>query len=429
MPYTICGQLMKGQNLITGLDIGSHAVRVAVGQALETSDGKQQLHIIGAIEVPSEGVNKGTITSLEDTVSSISKALEKTERMTGMPVGSAWVGISGTHIIAQESKGVVGVARSDGEIREEDVDRAIDAARTVATPTNYEILHVIPKSFTVDGQRGIKDPVGMNGIRLEVDAVIIQGLGSQIKNLTKSVYRTGIDIDDLVFSVLATAEAVVTSRQKELGVCVINVGATMTSLVVFEEGDVLHTAVLPIGADHVTSDVAIGLRTSLDVAEAVKLAVGTALPDSVGRKDEIQLSEYGAPEEESVQRRYIAEIIEARVEEIFDKVDEELARCDRSGMLPSGVVLTGGGAKLQGMLDMAKKRLRLPASLGTPIGISTVIDRAKDPTFATAIGLVAWGQTISSAQGGHRLGSLFAKFAAVDQLRSGVVKWFKSLKP
>ena len=415
--------------MIAGLDIGSQAIRVAVGQRLETSDGKDQLHIVGMVEVPSEGVSKGSVTSLEHTVSSISKALEKAERMTGMPIGSAWVGIGGSHIIAQESKGVVGVARSDGEIREEDVDRAIDAARTVATPTNYEILHVIPKGFTVDGQRGIKDPVGMTGIRLEVDAVIIQGLSSQIKNLTKSVYRTGIDIDDLVFSILATSEAVITERQKELGVCVINIGASLTTMVVFEEGDVLHTAVLPIGAEHITSDVAIGLRTSLDVAEGVKLQMGTALPDSVGRKDEVNLMEYGAAEEELVSRRYIAEIIEARVDEIFEKIDEELVRCERSGMLPSGVLLTGGGAKLHGMLDVAKKRLRLPASLGIPLGISTVIDRVKDPAMATAVGLVAWGHVIAKTQGQQKLGSLFAKFAAVDQIRSGVMKWFKSLKP
>ena len=420
---------MKGQDIITGLDIGSRAIRVAVGQRLETAEGREQLHIIGAIEVPSEGVSKGSVTSLESTVSSISKAFEKAERMTGVPVGSAWVGISGSHIIAQESKGVVGVARSDGEIREEDVDRAIDAARTVATPTNYEILHVIPKGFTVDGQRGIKDPVGMTGIRLEVDAVIIQGLSSQIKNLTKSVYRTGVNIDDLVFSILATSESVVTERQKDLGVCIVNIGASMTSLVVFEEGDVLHTAVLPIGADHITSDVAIGLRTSLDVAEEVKLAVGTALPDSVGRKDEVNLLEYGSSEDEPVLRRYVAEIIEARVEEIFEKVDEELVRCDRSGMLPSGIVLTGGGSKLHGMLDVAKKYLRLPASLGIPMGISTVIDRVKDPAFATAVGLVSWGYAIAITQSNNKLGSLFAKFAAVDQVRSGVVKWLKSLKP
>src|SRR3989338_7499198 len=193
--------------IYAGLDIGSNAVRVAVGKPVPAQGGKDQMHIIGAVEVPSSGISKGTVTNLEEAVSSVSRALEQAERVTGVPLSGAWVGISGSHIIPQESRGVIGVARGDGEIKDEDVERAIEAARTVATPTNYEIIHVIPKSFIVDGQRGIKDPVGMNGIRLEVDALIIEGLTSQIRTLTKCVYRTGLDIEDLVFSILATAEA------------------------------------------------------------------------------------------------------------------------------------------------------------------------------------------------------------------------------
>lgn len=415
--------------IITGVDIGSCAIRIAVGQSVPSREGREHVHIIGAVEVPSQGVSKGSVSSLEDAVSSLSKAIEQAERLTGQPVNIAWVGISGTHILAQESKGVVGVSRSDGEIREEDVERAIEAARTVATPTNYEILHVIPKSFTVDGQRGIKDPVGMNGIRLEVDAVIIQGLSSQIKNLTKCVYRTGLDIEDLVFSVLATAEAVVTNKQKELGVCVVNLGASTTSLVVFEEGDVLHTAVLPIGSDHVTSDIAIGLRTSIEVAEEVKVRYATAVPKEVSKKDDINLADLGNPDEEMVSRRFIADITEARVQEIFEKVDEELARIDRSGMLPAGIILTGGGAKLDGILDAAKEMLRLPVALGTPIGITSVVDRANDPGMSTAIGLVLWGHGIRGAAGEGRIGKVLSKFKGIDKVTSTVAHWFKSLKP
>lgn len=417
------------EEIYTGLDIGSHAVRVAVGKSVPSVDGKEQVHVIGAVEVPSMGVSKGTITGIEDAVSSVSKALEQAERLTGLPLSSSWVGITGSHIISQESRGVVGVARSDGEIREEDVERAIEAARTVATPTNYEILHVIPKSFIVDGQRGIKDPVGMNGIRLEVDALIIQGLSSQIKNLTKCVYRTGLDIEDLVYSILATAEAVVTSRQKELGVCVLNIGASTTSLAVFEEGDVLHTAVLPVGGVHVTSDIAIGLRTSLDVAEQVKLRCATCRPDDVGKKDEIDLAEFGGTESEIVGRRFVADIAEARVQEIFELVDRELQKVDRSGMLPAGVVLTGGCAKLTGILDVAKDALRLPVSLGTPIGVSSVIERAHDPSMSTAIGLVLWGQNIRGAGDGGKFGKVLAKFKGVDKFTDGIKKIFRSLKP
>ncbi len=416
------------ENIIAGLDIGSHAIRVAVGQSMPGENDKEQVHIIGAVEMPSEGVNKGTITSIEDATASTSKALEMAERLTGFPVNTAWVGISGSHIITEESKGVIGVARSDGEIKEEDVERAIEAARTVATPANYEILHVIPKSFTVDGQRGIKDPVGMNGIRLEVDALIIQGLTTQIKNLTKCVYRTGLEIDDLVFSVLASAEAVVSNRQKELGVAVVNIGSSTTSVVVYEEGDVLHTAVIPVGAGHITSDIAIGLRTSIDVAEEVKLRHAVALPSEVSRKEDIYLEEFGGSEGEKTSAKFVSEIAEARIEEIYEKVDQELAKIDRSGMLPAGVVLTGGGSKMPSMIDVAKRQLRLPAELGTPIGITSVVDYANDPAFSTSIGLVVWGHSISGVRGGG-LGNLFGKIKVVNQLGLGLVKLIKSLKP
>lgn len=417
------------EEIFTGLDVGTYAIRVAVGKLVPSPEGGEQIHIIGAVEVPSAGVSKGTITNLEDAVSSISRALEQAERITGVPLSKAWVGMNGSHILSQESRGVIGVGRSDGEIRDEDVQRSIEAARTVATPTNYEIIHVIPKSFTVDGQRGVKDPVGMNGIRLEVDAIIIQGLGSQIKNLTKAVYRTGLDIEDLVFSILATAEAVVSERQKELGVCVVNVGASTTSLVVYEEGDVLHTAVLPIGSDHVTSDIAIGLRTSIEVAEQVKLHYATCLPEEVQKKEEINLGELGAPEEEIVGRRFVADITEARVQEIFEHVDRELKKIDRSGMLPAGVILTGGGAKLNGILDAAKNAFRLPVSLGTPIGITSVIDRVNDPGMSTAMGLVLWGNHIRGSSGRRGFGDLFSRFGDMDKITSGFKKIFQSLKP
>jgi len=417
------------EEIFTGLDIGSYAVRVAVGKLVPSSEGRDQIHIIGAVEVPSAGVNKGTVTNLEDAVSSISRALEQAERITGLPINNAWAGISGGHILSQESRGVIGVGRSDGEIRDEDVERAIEAARTVATPTNYEIIHVIPKSFTVDGQRGIKDPVGMNGIRLEVDALIIQGLGSQIKNLTKAIYRTGLDIEDLVYSILATAEAVITDRQKELGVCVVNIGASTTSMVVFEEGDVMHTAVLPFGSDNITKDLVFGLRTSIDVAEQVKLHYATCHPDEIQKKDEINLAELGAPEDELVGRKFVAEITEARVQEIFEHVDKELKKIDRSGMLPAGVILTGGGAKLVGLLDVAKSVLRLPVSIGSAIGITSVIDRTGDPSMTTAIGLALWGYHIRGSASKGGIGNLIGKFGNVDKLTSGLKNLFKSLKP
>ena len=234
---------------------------------------------------------------------------------------------------------------------------------------------------------------------------------------------------DLVFSILATAEAVVSERQKELGVCVVNIGASTTNMVVYEEGDVIHTAVLPLGSDHITSDIAIGLRTSIEVAEQVKIQYATCIPKDVAKKEEVDLGELGAPEQEIVGRKFVADITEARVQEIFEHVDRELQKIERSGMLPAGVVLTGSGAKLVGILESAKSTMRLPISLGTPIGVTSVIDRANDPGMSTAIGLVLWGYHIRGAGGGNRIGDLIGKFGDMGKLSGGLKKLFKSIKP
>jgi len=411
--------------IITGLDIGSSAIRIVVGQK-DAPDTK--LRIVGAAEVPSAGVNKGVITSIDDASDAISACLEKAERMVGIPLDQSWVNISGPNILSQTSKGVVAVAKVDGEIREEDVERAIEAARTVVSPPNYEILHVIPKTFTVDGQEGIKDPVGMTGIRLEVDTQIIQGLSSQIKNLTKCVYKTGLDIEDLVFSILATSEAVATARQKELGTVVINIGSSTTSLVVFEEGDVVHTAVLPIGGDHITADIAIGLRISIDTAERIKVECGSALPKGFDKKDEINLEEFGT-EEGNISLRYVAEIIEARVEEIFEKIDNELKKVDRSGLLPAGAILTGGSVKLQGIIEVAKNKLRLPATIGQASNIMSAIDKINDVSFTTAIGLMVWGEQILSQNKSNNLTRFVSRFKSVNKATNQIRKWFKNLMP
>lgn len=384
--------------IITGVDIGSANIRTVVGQIMPDESGNGTLHVIGAVSVPAEGMHKGSVSSIEEVISSISKALERSERMTGVAINDAWISIAGQHILVQESRGVVGVSRPDGEIQESDVERAIEAARTVATPSNYEILHVIPKSFTVDGQHGVKDPVGMNGIRLEVDAVIIQTISSQIKNLTKSVHRTGLEIDDLIFAPLATSEAVLTKHQKDLGVCLVDIGATQTSMVVFEEGDILHTTVIPIGGDHITNDIAIGLRTSLEVAKNIKHQIGHSLPTAVPGSETHKLSDFGSHEDDEFKARFVAEIVEARLEEILEAVDSELKKIDRSGMLPVGVVLTGASMKMPGVTDVAKNVLRLPASTGQVVGVSSVIDEIHDVGFATAVGLALWGFSMSSGK-------------------------------
>ncbi len=418
-------------NLIAGLDIGTSAIRLAVGQlvAHEESDREIELQILGAAEAPSVGVHKGIISSIEDVVSSISVCLENAERMVGVPLNSAWVGISGLHIISQNTKGVVAVSKADNEISEEDVARSIEASRAIATPLNYEVLHVLPKSFSIDGQGKIKDPVGMTGIRLEVDAQIILGSSSQIKNLTKAVYRTGLNIEDLVLSVLATAEAVLTPRQQEVGVAVVNIGVSTTSLAVFEEGDIIHTAILPIGSEHITNDIAIGLRTTIDIAEAVKIEHGDCSTAEISKREEIDLFDVGAPEHEMVKKQYISEIISARVEEILQKIDQELQKIKRSGLLPSGVVLTGGGAKLPGLIEMAKRQLRLPVVLGYPLNVMSVTDKVNDLSFSTAVGLVKWGSNMQGrnhvSSGRERGGTMHKMNLASGQIK----KWIKTLIP
>ncbi len=414
---------MAREEIITGLDLGSNMIRVVVGQK---TDVDEKIQILGVAESQSEGINKGVINSIEDTVSSISGALEKAERMTGIPIEHALVGISGSHINSIQSHGVVAVSKADGEIKEDDVARVIEAAQSVATPPNYETLHVIPRSFSVDNQSNIKDPIGMTGIRLEVDAQIIQGLSSQIKNITKCVYRTSLDIDDLTLGILAAAEALLTRRQKELGVALINIGGTTTSLAVFEEGDIVHTAILPVGSGHITNDIAIGLRTSIEVAEQVKLEYASCLPEEINKREEINLSDISSNESASVPRKHIAEITEARIEEVFSLADKELQKIERSGLLPAGIVLTGGGAKLPGMVEVAKRVFKLPSSLGEPREIITAIDKINDPAYSTAIGLVIWGAQVYDR---GRSGISGPSFSAVAQTKGRIQKWLKSLMP
>ncbi len=417
------------ENIIAGLDIGSFETRLVIGQRVETENGGK-LQIIGAVSVPSEGVNKGIINSIEDTTASISAVLEKAERLLGTPIISAWVGINGPNLKCQSSRGVVAVSRSDSEINTEDVNRVIEAAQALAVPPNYEILHVIPSKFIVDSQEDIKNPVGMTGIRLEVVTLIIQNLTSQIKNLTKAIYHTGLNIDDLVFSPLAAASVVVSAKQKEIGTAVVNIGAATTSLAVFEEGELLHAAVLPIGSSHITSDIAIGLRCPINLAEKIKIRYGSAKAEQFNKKDEIDISDLVQEENLTdeitvISQRYVAEIIEARVEEIFEKIDSELKKIDRSGMLPAGVCLLGGGSRLADIVDVAKKKLRLPASLGANRTVATVVDKVNDLEYLTALGLASWGEQLSKGQAPRGGMSGLPLRKVFDKVRS----IFSALKP
>lgn len=416
---------MAKEQYIVGLDIGTSSIRVVQAKSGTQDAG---FSVIGASEVPSLGLRKGVIVDIEEAVSSISSALEKVERMTGVPVTSANVSVSGNHISSLSSHGVIAVSRADGEITENDIVRCIDASQAISIPQNKEVLHVFPKHFTLDGQTGIKDPLGMSGIRLEVDTIIVQAGLPFIKNLTRAVMQAGLEIEDMVLAPCAASEAVLNKRQKDLGVCLVDLGAGTTSIAVYEEGDLLHTTVLQVGSMHITNDIAIGLRCSIETAEKVKIAFGHSDPKAVEKTEEIDLSKFDASEDQSVLRSYVVEIIEARLEEIFSMVNSELKKIQRDGKLPAGIVLTGGGANLPGIVEFSKKHLRLPSILGKPQNISTIIDRVDDPAFATVTGLVLWGGKYASPQGQAQFGEVVKNIMSNEGVTK-MRKWFKSFLP
>jgi cell division protein FtsA len=412
---------MPKDDLLVGLDIGSSSIRVVIGKI----DPERQLpSIVGLGEHTAGGIRKGVVVDLEEAVSSISGALEKAERMVGSAVESAFVSVCADQITSQTSKGVIAVAKADGEITEDDVTRAIEAAQAVSMPPNQEILHIIPRAFNVDDQKGVKDPVGMNGVRLEVEALIMYAASNLIKNTTKAIFRAGVDIEDLVLAPLAAAQAVLTKRQKELGVALVDIGGATTGMAVFEEGELLHTTVLPIGGGHITNDVAIGLRTSVDVAEKVKIEYGFANPAEVNQGEEIDLSKIDPSETETVAKKHVSEIIEARLAEMFEMVDREFKRLRRSGKLPAGVVLTGAAAKMPGVIDIAKKTLKLPVQVGFPKELPFAVDKIDDPAYATAVGLVLWAADLQA-----RGRAPAQRFGAVGNTVGKLKGWFKSLLP
>lgn len=419
---------MKGQ-LIVGLDLGSSAIRIVAGQVMPEKGELGPLTCIGAAETKSEGISKASISSFEDAVSSISACLDQAERVIGIPIEEVYVSIGGTQIEVADAKGIIGVSRNDQTIKREDVLRAIDAARAYAQTPNYEIIHVLPKKFSVDSQNDIKDPVGMQGIRLESEVKIIQGLSNHLRNITKAVFRTKVDIVELVYSPLAAAEAVMGKRSKEQGVCVINMGATTTGMAVYEDNELIHANTFLIGSDHITSDLVYTLRTSFEVAERLKRAKGSAKPDDLSKEDIIDLKDYGAESSEEVQLKFIAEVIEARVEEIFEKIEEELKKIERSGMLPAGIIITGGGAKLPGITEVARRVFHLPASVGASTIESSVPELVQDPAFATAVGLVEWGYEAERQEGSSGFKSGGKLGGIIDKATEPLKKIFKSFMP
>ena len=414
---------MSKGNILIGIDIGTSSVRTVVAQ--KQNDDSRPL-ILGVGETPSCGISNGIIVDIEEAANSIIQSKEEAERVTGIPIEYACVSVNGSHINSQFSKGVIAVSRADGEISEEDINRAIIAAQAISMPNNREIIGVVPCGYTIDGQEKIKDPVGMNGVRLEVNTLIMEGTAPFIKNLVKCMQKCGIDadIDDLAFAPFAASKAVLSKQQRELGVAVVDIGKGTIGISVFEDGNVLHLSTLPVGAGYITNDIAIGLQIPIDIAEKIKLEYGIAIAQDVAKKDKINIADIDQNEEGEFSRKYIAEIIEARVEEIFLMVDKELKKIDRSGMLPAGIVLTGGGAKMPEIVKLAKKVLKLPVQIGFPKELDGVVDKVDDPSFATAIGLIMWDADENGMFSSGKSGFKLPSFNGIGQKIRNIFKTF-----
>ncbi|MCA9364776.1 MAG: cell division protein FtsA [Candidatus Moranbacteria bacterium] len=418
---------MTKERIVTGIDVGSFSVRTIIARVAHNDD---VLRVLGVGSVPSLGMRRGFVVDVPDTASAIASSVELAEKMAGVSVGHGVVGIGGVGISVESSKGVVAVGKADGEVTEDDVSRVLSAAQAISVPMNKEIVHVVPRSYRLDDQSGISDPLGMRGVRLEVDALIVESPVSHVRNLAQSVSQARIDVEEMVFGPLAASFSVLDKRQKELGVAIVDLGATTTSIAIFEEGEVVHVAVLPVGAGHVTNDIAIGLRTSVDVAEKVKLLCGSVLPHTIDSQAEVDLSSIDSHESGSVQHRHVADIIHARLEEIFDLIHKELASVGKAGLLPAGVVLVGGGAHMPHIVEFSKDRLGLPIQIGYPQKLGGVLDKVDDPAFATVVGLVLWSeehaQTGSFLSGNGFFHSLSGGFGGGASRIRG---WFEKFLP
>ncbi|MDQ6660757.1 MAG: cell division protein FtsA [Chloroflexota bacterium] len=380
------------ERVIVGIDVGTTKICVLVGEL--DRDGK--LNIVGVGTCPSQGLRRGVVVNIEETVTSIAAALDRAERLSGKKIISAYVGIAGSHIASENSKGFVAISPSHRDIVQNDISRAIEVARAIAIPANREVIHVIPRGYVVDGQEGIKNPIGMSGFRLEVETHIITGSVSSIHNLIKCVHKAQLDIEDLVLEPLASSEAVLADGETDLGVALIDIGGGTTDVAVFSDGAIWHTVVLPVGGNLITSDIAIGLRLPFGVAEELKVTYGHCDPSAIPDDDMIDLSQFMPDCDDLVPRKLLAEIIQARTEEIFEMVHEEIKKSGYDGLLPAGVVLTGGTAELPGILEVAGQTLDLPARIGSPLGLHGLADSISRPAFATAVGLLQWALTRTS---------------------------------
>jgi len=406
----------KRDPLVVGLDIGTTKICAIVGEVVEG-----QVNIIGLGTYPSKGLRRGVVINIDSTVQSIKKAIEEAEMMAGCHITSVYAGIAGGHIKGINSHGVIAVKNK--EIGPNEVKRVIDAASAVAIPMDREVIHVIPQEFVVDDQDGIKDPVGMSGVRLEGRVHIITGAITSAQNIIKCANRAGLDVDDIVLEQLGSSDAVLTSEEKELGAGIVDIGGGTTDLVVFVNGSIKHTAVISLAGNHITSDISMGLRTPLEEAEKIKKRYGCSLSSMVRKDETIEVPSVGGRKPRVLSRQTLAEIIEPRVEEILSLVHSEMLKTGYGNLIASGVILTGGSAILEGVPELAEQVFNLPVRRGIPIGIGGLVDLVNSPMYATGVGLVLYGSR-NKVQSRFRVGdkNIFSK--VTHRMREWIGEFF-----
>ena len=372
--------------MIVGLDIGTSKVAAIVGEVNE--DG--EIEVIGIGTHPSRGLKKGVVINLETTVQSIQRAIEEAELMAGCRIHSVYAGIAGSHISSMNSHGIVAI--KDKEVTQSDVDRVIDSARAVAIPADQKILHILPQEFVIDRQEGIKEPIGMSGIRLEARVHIVTGAVSAAQNIVKCIRRCGLEVEDIILEQLASCSAVLTEDEKDLGVCLVDIGGGTTDIAVFTDGAIRHTAVIPIAGDQVTNDIAVALRTPTQHAEEIKIKHACALTQLANLDDAIEVSSIGDRPTRQISRLNLAEIVEPRYEELLLLVQAELRRSGFEDLIAAGIVLSGGSAKVEGLVDLAEEIFHMPVRLGTPQYVSGLNDVVRNPIYATGVGLLLFGR-------------------------------------
>lgn len=411
---------MNKSALIVGLDIGTTKICAVVGELTDSG----QVDVVGIGTSVSTGLRKGVVVNIEQTVQSIRKAVEDAELMAGCQIHSVYVGIAGSHIMGINSHGIIAV--KGGEVTSRDVDRALDAARAVAIPLDREVIHILPQEYTVDSQRGIADPLGMAGVRLEVDVHIVTGAVSSAQNIVRSCHRSQLEVADIALESLASAKAVLTEEEREIGVALVDLGGGTTDIAIFANDAIKHTAVLALGGQNLSNDIAFGLRTPVAAAEKIKVKYGCALTDLLARGDEfIEVPSVGGREPQRLSRRLLAEICEPRMEEILYLVDQSLERSGYKKLIGAGVVLTGGTALMDGCQELGEQIFGLPTRIGYPRNVTGLKDVVNSPKFSTAVGLLRYGAERELA--GQKKFSVRNETGIFDGVLARMKKWFSDI--